>query len=108
MEEGGFTERKTKYSVGDRVIIRHDLDVTRMYKMEYDPSVTNDVADSMMKLAGTVVTIERMSGSQYIVTGSDKRWTDEMFIGLESAIFDDDNGDFDHSEFESYIAAICG
>ena len=80
------------YSVGDRVVVRPDLNLDDDYCMFF-PDGTPDEDDSncavsdMVRLAGQVVTIRRaQSGHHYLVEECSWNWTDAMFLGLEEEI----------------------
>jgi hypothetical protein len=66
----------TKYKVGDKVIVKEDLDVDACY---------NDIAfvSDMVEYRGRVVTIEKVVGvcSYYIKEDYNMfKWSDEMFV----------------------------
>ena len=80
------------YSVGDRVVVRPDLNLDDDYSMFFPDGTPNEddsncAVSDMVRLAGKVVTIERAKcGSHYRVEESTWNWTDEMFLGLEEEI----------------------
>lgn len=70
----------SRYNVGDRVLVRVDLEANVEYG---DWNATDDMA----ALAGEEVTIESVEhddfyGENYKIDGSPWGWTDEMFSGL--------------------------
>lgn len=77
---------KTKYKVGDYVVVRHDLKLGNRYGMRDNPYV-DGVVQEMLKHAGSVVKIVALeedrlyNGHCYKIEGSTWRWTDEMFSG---------------------------
>ena len=82
------------YSVGDRVIVRPDLNLDDDYCMFFWDGTRNEedsncAVSDMVRLAGSVVTIERAEyGSHYLVEESTWNWTDEMFLGLEAEVLE--------------------
>lgn len=71
------------YQVGDRVIVRHDLEESKRYYM--DDGNSCDVATrEMVELAGQTVTISERSYGKYHIKECRWHWTDDMFEGLES------------------------
>lgn len=71
-----------RYQVGDRVVVRHDLEENKRYYMNDGNSC--DVATSeMVELAGQTVTISAACG-KYNIKECRWYWTDDMFEGLES------------------------
>ena len=74
-----------KYKIGDKVIVRSDLDEDTEYYMD-DKSDYWYPEEEMVALGGKVITIkDYKSGSYYLAeeTSGDCFWTDEMFVGLE-------------------------
>jgi len=77
---------KTKYKVGEYVVVRHDLKLGVRYGMKDNP-YADGVALEMLKHAGSVVKIVALeedclyNGHCYKIEGSTWRWTDEMFSG---------------------------
>lgn len=69
----------SKYQVGDKVLVRDDLEVGENYSMENGKSFNSFVID-MNKLSGKVVTIES-TDYQYRIEELNFGWTDEMFAG---------------------------
>lgn len=75
------------YEIGDRVIVRSDLTANENYS--HSEGEKMDATNSMVALAGTVVTISGTKltayGRYYIV--EEERhgymWSDDMFDGLE-------------------------
>lgn len=69
-----------KYRIGDKVIVRRDLDINKRYFME-DASGSNDVTTEMLELCGKQVEIIDIVYGQYRIDELDYgyRWTDEMF-----------------------------
>lgn len=102
-------ERKTKYSPGDRVVVRSDLRSGVKYFM-YNSSVSDVAISEMLQFAGKTVEIESISNSKnkYRIKECKYWWTDGMFIGMTSVIFDDSLDDADVSGYQEYITAICG
>ena len=72
-----------KFKVGDKVIVRSDLNGEDMYYSE-DKKTWDDCTSEMLALRGKTVTIKEVckSGAYQICEGGFWRWTDEMFIGL--------------------------
>ena len=67
-----------KYKVGDKVKIREDLNCSDRYYMENGASDTVNI--EMLKLAGKVVTIERITSyGKYTIQEDSWRWTDGLF-----------------------------
>lgn len=80
---------KLKYKVGNKVIVRKDLDEYKYYRMEHKEDIRNTVTSEMYALRGQIVEIEDINEriEQYKVKGSfDVHWTDEMFEGLHNTI----------------------
>lgn len=72
-----------RYQVGDRVVVRHDLEESKRYYM--NDSESCDVATrEMVELAGQTVTISEIPHGKYYIKGCRWYWTDDMFEGLES------------------------
>lgn len=63
-----------KYKVGDKVRVRADLDVNKMYGGQ-------DFIDDMVKYCGEVMEIEEVGRNDYTLKEDDENWhfTDEMF-----------------------------
>lgn len=92
------------YRVGDRVVIREDLDgykngryyMLRKSKfggVKRDTNESNTITDGMYALRGKVFQITSISGGQYLLEDANVgscRWTDEMFAGLEEDVFGGD------------------
>ena len=72
-----------KYKVGDKVVVRSDLDEDTEYYMD-DKCDYWYAHPSMMEYAGKVVTILESDATYYYVkeTGEDCSWSCEMFSGL--------------------------
>lgn len=77
-----LTKQTTKYKVGDKVRVRHDLNYrTGWYAMAHDSSIKDGVTDSMIVLRGKLVTIVKARDNYQIAEdGETWNWTDEMFI----------------------------
>jgi hypothetical protein len=77
---------KSKFKVGDKVVVRADIQVGGGYKMENDTSgsTVQTFVDSMEKFKGKEVTIKFASGAWYSIQEDEGiwYWTDEMFEGL--------------------------
>ena len=72
-----------KYNIGDKVIVRPDLNMDDIYSMFGDSSNVNVATAPMVALAGETVTIFEILSGQYMVEEyEDVYWTDEMFVGL--------------------------
>lgn len=69
-----------KYKVGDRVVVRSDLQVGKTYCMA-DGITRDGFVDNMERFRGHVVTI-RCVDSKYRISEYGYNWTDEMFEGL--------------------------
>lgn len=73
-----------KYKVGDKVIVRKDLNDDTMYYLA-DRSDYWYATDAMVEYAGKVITIKEVKPRWYLAEGFDDKddfWTDEMFEGL--------------------------
>jgi hypothetical protein len=80
---------KTKYKVGDKVLVRSDLKEHAVYGV-------NSYVPAMQDLLGKVVTIyEIVAGEQYKLVEEKGAycWTDEMFFGLAP---------------DGYSSGVCG
>ena len=69
-----------KYKIGDKVLVRPDLEEGKKYGNEV-------VISDMLFFKGKIVTIEHVDHPDYyrIKEDSDQwHWTDEMFVGKES------------------------
>jgi hypothetical protein len=81
---------KTKYKVGDEVVIRKDLEVENKYGMEGDKKPECCFAPKMDRHVGKKATITKVTstacGFRYDIDldDGDFYWTDEMFAGLAS------------------------
>lgn len=72
-----------RYQVGDRVVVRHDLEDGKRYYMDsYD--ICDTATKGMVELAGQTVTIRDRSYGKYSIKEMGWCWTDDMFEGLES------------------------
>ena len=93
------------YKPGDRVVVRTDLkdNYAGEYRMLDDSDEWNTVTSEMNRLAGKVVTIRKCS-RQYDIEedGGRYSWTDEMFAGLESQLYD--NGPIEIGDLESLFS----
>jgi hypothetical protein len=72
---GGKEEREVKYKVGDKVMVRKDLEIGELAS---GMRVTNEMA----KLKGLSVTITGIEHERYRIKETFYFWTDEMFDGL--------------------------
>ena len=92
------------YKLGDRVVVRTDLveDFAGEYRMLDDPYEWNTVTSEMNRFAGEVVTIRKCC-RQYEIEedGGRYSWTDEMFAGLESQLYD--SGPIEIGDLESFF-----
>lgn len=72
----------TKYKIGDKVIVREDLDVGKEYGNDY-------VINSMLPLKGKTVTICDIDDDEYKIKEDFQKhwWTDGMFSGKISEDF---------------------
>ena len=75
-----------KYRKGDKVIIRHDLDTSVVYRMVFGPykgQMTCNAVDPMVKNAGKTATIKDVEGNGrgYWLEEYRFLWSDEMFEG---------------------------
>lgn len=72
------------YQVGDRVIVRNDLNQIERYYMSGSREVSDIATRDMVALRGQVVMISEIcSSGKYRVRELQLRvWTDEMFEGL--------------------------
>lgn len=68
----------SKYKVGDKVRVRSDLVVGKLYYMD-DKRESNSFVENMVDFRGKVVKITDIRCGQYGIEGSIFRWTDEMF-----------------------------
>lgn len=75
-----------KYKVGDKVKVREDLRLDRTYNKF-------TINRKMKKLAGTIVTIQRINENYYRIVEDDGMWgwTDEMFEDTEENKMDNNN-----------------
>ena len=69
-----------KYKVGDKVRVRSDLKLGRLYLME-DEETRDSFVKPMDNLLGKVVTIKEIT-TKYRIEEMAYNWTDEMFEGL--------------------------
>lgn len=69
-----------KYKVGDKVRVRSDLKLGRLYLME-DEETRDSFVKPMDNLLGKVVTIKEIT-TKYRIEEMALNWTDEMFEGL--------------------------
>ena len=72
------------YQVGDRVVVRNDLNQIERYYMSGSREVSDIATRDMVALRGQVVMISEIcSSGKYRVRELQLRvWTDEMFEGL--------------------------
>lgn len=72
------------YQVGDRVIVRNDLNQTARYFMNGSREVSDIATRDMVALRGQTVTISEIvpNGKYRIRELAYRVWTDEMFEGL--------------------------
>lgn len=75
-----------KYKVGDRVVVRRDIMLGKVYFMDghqdsTDHSFRDSVIHPMVGFAGKTVTISAV-GSKYTIEEDSHNWTDGMFSGL--------------------------
>jgi hypothetical protein len=90
-----------RYSQGDRVIVRPDLEENTHYYMDDQGlGFSLPAIDDMLKLAASEVTIKDinsyLSNSYYRIGECDYGWTDEMFLGLADEV--SDQPDFEPSD----------
>jgi hypothetical protein len=72
-----------KYKVGDKVKIREDLIVGKLYD-------DNEFVEEMVPWGGQVATIAHCTEYGYLLEGDDNwYWSDEMFEGLASEVSND-------------------
>lgn len=73
-----------KYKVGDKVKVRSDLEMDKVYKSEN--GAEDSVVGEMLGYRGKTVLIERdnagCEGDKYRIEGFSYNWTDDMFEGL--------------------------
>lgn len=74
-----------KYKVGDRVIVRDDLCVGEIYKME-DGYTYDSFEDAMRCVCGHIVTIKNINGQKYGIVECGYNWVDGMFVGLADEV----------------------
>ena len=75
-----------RYSPGDRVIVRPDLEENVRYDMD-DYSINLGAADGMLRFAGTEVTIRSVEdGTFYKIEEGSYGWTDGMFLGCTDEV----------------------
>jgi len=91
----------SKYHVGDRVVVRDDLNTHTSYNMEWRGAIPDGAylgglvaVTQMLELAGRTVEIAEINDENHWATGTykicfdslepdgDFAWTDEMFSGL--------------------------
>lgn len=70
---------KTLYQVGDKLLVREDLETGKIYNSENGTG--NDVTLDMMKVKGKIVTVKDNASGQYTLYEAPYCWTDEMFVG---------------------------
>lgn len=87
-----------RYQIGDRVVVRHDIEEGATYKM-YDGSEWNSVTEDMAARAGQTVVIRAYYSGQYVIEGAEWCWTDDMFEGL------DDDGKL-HTPTDAELSAL--
>ena len=68
-----------RYKVGDKVRVKEDLEVGKLYGVCYFFS-------DMDLLKGKIVTIEHTYEDKYLIKGSNHYWTDEMFEDVDNQI----------------------
>lgn len=78
---------KTKYKVGDIVLIRDDLRINAFYSMEYDTEGGYCPSVSMLTYIGKFAKIESIcnDGDCYKLDVDNQKcfWTDDMFVNLD-------------------------
>jgi len=91
------------YCVGDKVVVREDLQWDHRYKM-FSNILTDIVTAEMLSYRGKVVTISR-ADRKYKIEGDGHWWTDEMFEGYA----DDIVVNVTDEEFETlFNELMCG
>ncbi len=71
-----------RYKIGQKVRVRKDLSHYNLYYMKSGPGWNESrtcAMSSQVALAGEEVTIRDYFEANYLVKGSNWRWTDEMF-----------------------------
>ena len=71
------------YKIGDRVIVRDDLEISCDYFDNYNRGYSM-VVQSMYELRGEVVTITEIVGTAYRIDEDSTWWRDSMFEGYAS------------------------
>lgn len=76
-----------KYNVGDKVLVRKDLEYDYMYYMS-DREEFDWTTSEHMRHRGKIVTIAVSDGDGYAIEEDDEEynWTDEMFAGVANNI----------------------
>ena len=92
-----------KYKVGDRVRVRSDLNVNKVYSMYHDIEMWKSVNDTMIEFSGKVVTIIYSCEIYSILEDGNKwYWTDEMFEGLAGETLDVERKETKMTNLKSY------
>ena len=75
---------ETKYEVGDRVRVREDLIVGKIYSMELCENIRDSFVSSMEDATGMTATIKEITESgKYVIDISEYYWTDGMLEPIE-------------------------
>jgi hypothetical protein len=74
----------SKFTVGQKVRIRYDLKYGESYAMSDNVSIKDEANEDMVKLAGKVVTIERI-GRKIWIKEHGFNWTDNMFVDIQGS-----------------------
>lgn len=78
----------SKYQVGDKVIVKKELYLNKMYYME-NSEYSNNVVSEMQEFEGKEITIVEIFNNECYLIEEDGRtwcWTDEMFEGLAEEV----------------------
>lgn len=73
----------TKYKVGNKVLVKKDLSISRIYSMEDNPTHSKAISFEMInKFSGSVVTICEITNEGYYIKedAGTSIWTDDMFV----------------------------
>jgi len=70
-----------KYAPGDRVLVRDDLVLRKVYYMD-GCDIGDAVVEPMIRWKGQIVTIRSATCGKYVLEEAGYWWTDDMFAGL--------------------------
>lgn len=75
----------TKYQIGDRVLVRNDLEIFKDYYMDNGIDSDSVTYEMIQQFKNSIVTISEITdGGKYLIQeepeGDKRRWTDDMFV----------------------------